>query len=141
MAQSKITYKRTTVESGEGVIITILAKNVKRGAKKYTFCDVMVGGIIIKGCNVVKGKNGYFMSMPSRENNGEYYPHVYISRDIADALADAITGAEWVETGETYLEFDGKSSKSKKSVKKSAKKAKTEDEDEDGDEDADDYPF
>lgn len=136
MAQSKITYKKATVTSGEGVVITILAKNVKKGTKKYTFCDVMVGGIIIKGCNVVKGKNGYFMSMPSRENNGEYYPHVYISRDIADALADAITAAEWVETDESYLEFGGKSSKSKKP----AKKAKpTEDEDED--EDEDDYPF
>lgn len=127
MAQNKITYKKTTVTSGEGVVITILAKNVKKGAKKYTFCDVMAGGIIIKGCNVVKGKNGYFMSMPSRENNGEYYPHVYISRDIADALADAITGAEWEETEDEYLQFDAKP----------AKKAKpTEDEDEE-----DDYPF
>lgn len=129
MAQSKITYKRATVTSGEGVVITILAKNVKKGAKKYTFCDVMVGGVIIKGCSVVKGKNGYFMSMPSRESDGEYYPHVYISRDIAYALTDAITGAEWVETDESYLEFGGKSSKSKKPNKK----AKPEDEDEDED--------
>lgn len=134
MAQNKITYKKATVTSGEGVIITILAKNVKKGTKKYTFCDVMVGCVIIKGCNVVKGKNGYFMSMPSRENNGEYYPHVYISRDIADALAAAITAAEWVETDESYLEFGGKSSKSKKPEKK-AKPTEDEDEDED------DYPF
>lgn len=129
MAQNKITYKKATVTSGEGVEITILVKNVKKGTKKYTFCDVMAGGIIIKGCNVVKGKNGYFMSMPSREHDGEYYPHVYISRDISDALADAITGAEWVETDESYLEFGGKSSKSKKP----AKKSKPEDEDEDED--------
>lgn len=136
MAQSKITYKKATVTSGEGVVITILAKNVKKGSKKYTFCDVMVGGIIIKGCNVVKGKNGYFMSMPSRENNGEYYPHVYISRDISDALADAITAAEWEETEDEYLQFDAKPAKKTKP----AKKAKpTEDEDED--EDEDDYPF
>ena len=138
MAQSKITYKKTTVTSGEGVVITILAKNVKKGTKKYTFCDVMVGGIIIKGCNVVKGKNGYFMSMPSRESDGAYYPHVYISRDISDALADAITGAEWEETEDGYLQFDAKPTKKAKSTKKT-KPTKAEDEDED--EDADDYPF
>lgn len=140
MAQSKITYKKATVTSGEGVVITILAKNVKKGAKKYTFCDVMVGGIIIKGCNVVKGKNGYFMSMPSRENDGEYYPHVYISRDIADALADAITGAEWEETEDSYLQFDAKPTKKTKPAKK-AKPTEDEDEDEDADKDEDDYPF
>ena len=135
MAQSKITYKKATVTSGEGVEITILAKNVKKGTKKYTFCDVMVGGIIIKGCNVVKGKNGYFMSMPSRENNGEYYPHVYISRDIADALAEAITGAEWEETEDSYLQFDAKTTKKTKSAKKAKPEPEPEDEDED------DYPF
>ena len=134
MAQSKITYKKATVTSGEGVIITILAKNIKKGTKKYTFCDVMVGGVIIKGCSVVKGKNGYFMSMPSRENDGEYYPHVYISRDIADALAEAITGAEWEETEDGYLQFDTKPAKKAKPTKKTKP---TEDEDEN----EDDYPF
>lgn len=136
MAQSKITYKKATVTSGEGVVITILAKNVKKGTKKYTFCDVMVGGVIIKGCSVVKGKNGYFMSMPSRESDGEYYPHVYTSRDISDALAEAITGAEWEETEDSYLQFDAKPAKKAKPTKKT-KPA----EDEDEDEDEDDYPF
>ena len=130
MAQSKITYKRTTVTSGEGVVITIRAKNVKKGAKKYTLGEVMVGGVIIKGCNVVKGKNGYFMSMPSRESDGEYYPHVYISRDISDALADAITGAAGEETEDGYLQFDSKPSKKAKPTKKT-KPAEDVDEDED----------
>lgn len=46
-----------------------------KGEKKYTvFADVVLNGITIYGMSVVEGKNGDFLSFPSRKGkDGKYY--------------------------------------------------------------------
>lgn len=41
--------------------------------------DVIINGVTIYGCRVVEGKNGDFVSFPSRQGKDKkYYNHVYI---------------------------------------------------------------
>lgn len=46
--------------------------------------------LVIKGCRVVNGRNGEFVSWPSRkQEDGRYWNHVYASEAFARAVLDA----------------------------------------------------
>lgn len=42
--------------------------------------DMVVNGVTIYGCKIAEGKNGQFVSFPSRKGKDDkYYSHVYIA--------------------------------------------------------------
>jgi hypothetical protein len=46
--------------------------------------------ITIKGCRIMQGQSGPFVSWPSRkQDNGKYWNHVYASRAFGDAVLSA----------------------------------------------------
>lgn len=46
--------------------------------------------LVIKGCRVVDGRNGAFVSWPARKlDSGKYWNHVYASEAFARAVLDA----------------------------------------------------
>jgi DNA-binding cell septation regulator SpoVG len=61
---------------------------VQNSGNLIAYVDVIVGAcVIIKGCRVLSGTNGKFISVPSKKNerDGKYYNHVmFTSRDISD---------------------------------------------------------
>lgn len=78
--------------------ITIMWKNIQKDGKEYNFYDVKYGDVIITGCKVIDGSKGAFLAMPSTERNGEYYPIVYVSHELGDALIDYIDEADEKDT-------------------------------------------
>lgn len=45
--------------------------------------------LVIKGCKIVEGRNGPFVSWPSRkQDDGKYWNHVYASEGFAKAVLD-----------------------------------------------------
>lgn len=50
-----------------------------------------LGNIWINGCKIISGSKGDFISFPSREFEGKYYNHVYLS--LNDEVQDAIINA------------------------------------------------
>ena len=53
--------------------------------------------LTIKGCKIVQGKNGFFVSFPSKKlDSGKYYNHVYAS----DAFQRVVI-AEYEKTKQT----------------------------------------
>ena len=47
--------------------------------------DCIINGVSIYGCRVVEGKNGDFISFPSRKgSDGKYYSHAYIKLTAED---------------------------------------------------------
>ena len=47
--------------------------------------DMAVNDVTIYGCRVVEGKNGDFISLPSRKgNDGQYYSHAYVKLTAED---------------------------------------------------------
>lgn len=115
---------KTTVQRyyAESAGIRALLKEVTKGKDTYEFYDIDIGGIIIKDCKLIDGKNGTFIGTPSKEVNGEYYPMVYINENLTDNIVDFLENAEWEETKDTRLEFENSKSKSRS-------KSKSEDED------------
>lgn len=58
--------------------------------------DLEVNGIKVYGCRVAEGKNGDFISFPSRKGtDGKYYNHVYIplGEDDQKAILEAVEAA------------------------------------------------
>lgn len=58
--------------------------------------DLEVNGIKIYGCRVAEGKNGDFISLPSRKGtDGKYYNHVYIpfSEEDQKAILETVEAA------------------------------------------------
>ncbi len=46
--------------------------------------------LVVKGCRVVNGRNGEFVSWPARKlDSGKYWNHVYASEAFAAAVLDA----------------------------------------------------
>jgi len=43
------------------------------------FVTAEINGITINGLKIMDGKNGLFVSLPSTEKNGKYYPVIYIT--------------------------------------------------------------
>ena len=47
--------------------------------------DMVVNDVTIYGCKVAQGKNGQFVSFPSRKGkDGKYYSHAYINLSAED---------------------------------------------------------
>lgn len=62
------TQENLKVESFE------VKRAVMVGKKNTVFADIVINGITIYGMTVVEGKNGDFLSFPSRKgNDGKYY--------------------------------------------------------------------
>lgn len=128
----KASITRYYAESGT---LRILNKHIEKDGDDFDFYDIDIGGIIIKDCRIVDGKNGTFIGTPAKAENGSYYPMVYINESLTDTIVDFILDkAEWEETEDTMLTFEENKSKSKiKSKSKSKSKSRDEDEDEEDD--------
>lgn len=62
----------STVQSVE----VVRAKSFDNGGVVF---DMTINGVSIYNCRVVEGKNGDFVSFPSRKgSDGNYYSHAYI---------------------------------------------------------------
>lgn len=88
----KVTYLTTKVA---GVSIEIVKKTWSDGGVS---CDVTLSInkaeiVTVYGIRIVEGKNGKFLSMPSRKgNDGTYYSHVRIvDDDISNAILETVT--------------------------------------------------
>lgn len=88
----KTTYLTTKVA---GMTIEIVKKTWSDGGVS---CDVTLSInkaeiVTIYGIRVVEGKNGKFLSMPSRKgSDGTYYSHARIvDNDICNAIVETIT--------------------------------------------------
>lgn len=53
---------------------------------------VLFESVIIFGCRIVEGKNGAFISMPSRKSGDRYYSHVGIklTEDLTQEILNAV---------------------------------------------------
>ncbi len=50
--------------------------------------DLVVNDVSIYGCKIVEGKNGDFVSFPSRKGkNGKYYSYAYVKLTASDVDA------------------------------------------------------
>ena len=88
----KVTYLTTKVA---GVSIEIVKKTWSDGGVS---CDVTLSInkaeiVTVYGIRIVEGKNGKFLSMPSRKgNDGTYYSHARIvDNDICNAILETVT--------------------------------------------------
>lgn len=53
--------------------------------------DMIVNGVTIYGCFLTEGRNGYFVSFPSRKgNDGKYYNIAYFP--VSEAILENIIG-------------------------------------------------
>lgn len=87
-----------------------ILKRVSAGkdGKQYVFYDVAVGPVIIKSCKVAKGKNGYFLSLPSIQSaSGSYYPMAIMTREMNKVITDILVNREtpWEKTEIKTLTF------------------------------------
>jgi DNA-binding cell septation regulator SpoVG len=54
--------------------------------------------LVVKGCRIVQGQNGPFVSWPSRKlDSGKYWQHVYVSRAFGDAVLSAYNKSKAAE--------------------------------------------
>ena len=64
---------------------SIQVANVKEWNDDNITFTLIVNGVSIYGCRIVEGKNGDFVSFPSRKgNDGKYYSHAYIKLSASD---------------------------------------------------------
>ena len=121
----------------------VMRTTIKKGRDSFQYFDLKYGGVVITGCRLVEGKKGDFLSMPSKynEKDDEYYPIVFMSRDVHGAFMNIIEAADdkdkWEEVGEDdYLSAND--DKDEKPAKKSKRGRKKDDEDDEDDEDEED---
>lgn len=63
-------------ESAVQSVEVVRAKSFDNGGVIF---DVIINGVSIYNCRVVEGRNGDFISFPSRKgSDGSYYSHAYI---------------------------------------------------------------
>lgn len=127
----------------------VMRTTIKKGRDKFTYFDLKYGGVVITGCRLVEGKRGDFLGMPSKynEKDDEYYPLVFMSRDVHDAFMNIIEAADeadkWTEVDEDdYLsanDDDDDDDEDEKPAKKS-KRGRKKDDDDDDDDDEDEKP-
>lgn len=106
MAREKKTETEYAVAEGGGV--KLLERRVYKDKEEYIFYDIMISNtVIIKDCKVVEGKNGAFISTPSRKQGEKYYPQAYISDAVQAAVLKLINDDNaWSATEDTYLTFE-----------------------------------
>lgn len=79
-----------------------LQVEVKLHDGKYPSFDVMLSSapgkdpfITIKGCRVINGQKGEFVSYPSRkQDDGKYWNHVYATYDFNQMVLEKVKQAE-----------------------------------------------
>lgn len=126
----------------------ILRTSISKGKNEYVFYDIQYGSVIITGCRVIEGKKGDFLAMPARENNGEYYPVVYLSHELGDQfmewIEEADDKADWEEVEDDFylrhVEDDKPKKKSKKAKTVVEEDEDEEDEDEEDEDEEDEQP-
>lgn len=145
----KVTRIKEIVKAKNGY--AVMRTTIKKGRDKFTYFDLKYGGVVVTGCRLVEGKKGDFLGMPSRysEKDDEYYPLVFMSRDVHDAFMNIIEAADDDDKWEEVDEDDYLSANDDEDEKRGRKK----DDDDDDDEDEkpakkskktgtdDDYPF
>ena len=61
---------------------------VEINERTQVFFSLTLNGVSINNCRVVEGKDGDFISFPSRKgNDGKYYKHVYANISPEDSKA------------------------------------------------------
>ncbi len=156
----KVTRIKEIVKAKNGY--AVMRTTIKKGRDRFLYFDLKYGGVVITGCRLVEGKKGDFLGMPSKynEKDDEYYPLVFMSRDVHDAFMKIIEAADdndkWEEVDEDdYLSAnDDEDEKPAKKSKRGRKKDDDDDDDEDDDDEDekpakkskktdtdDDYPF
>ena len=64
---------------------SIQVANVKEWNDDNITFTLIINGVSIYGCRIVEGKNGDFVSFPSRKgNDGKYYSHAFIKLSTSD---------------------------------------------------------
>ena len=126
MARNSKTETDYAVAEGGGV--KLLERRIYKGKEEYIFYDIMIANtVIIKDCKVVEGKNGAFISTPSRKQGEKYYPQAYISDAVQTTALKLIDDDNaWNETKDTYLTFEGqdKSDKGEEKVGRRGRSAR-----------------
>lgn len=76
---------------GDTIPVDVRFYSVKNG--KMGFSLTIFKEIAIKGCSVVDGKNGLFVSMPSyKGSDGKYYDYVFpVSAETRESLYSQLT--------------------------------------------------
>ena len=139
----KVTRTKEIVKAKNGY--AVMRTTIKKGRDKFTYFDLKYGGVVVTGCRLVEGKKSDFLGMPSRysEKDDEYYPLVFMSRDVHDAFMKIIEAADeddkWEEVDEDdYLSAND--DEDEKPAKKSKRGRKKDDDDDDDDDDEDEKP-
>lgn len=74
--------------------IEILWKSITKGRDSWDFYDFKYGDVIITGCRIVEGKSGKFLGMPAKEQDGTWYPVVFLNHSLGDKLIEYIEDAD-----------------------------------------------
>lgn len=111
----------------EGGGVKVLERRVYTDKDEYIFYDICISNtVILKDCKLVVGKNGKFISTPSKKIGENFYPQAYISDATQDAILKLIEDDNaWNDTNITYLEFEKeiwKNPDEKKSRRRSARR-------------------
>lgn len=90
MKKPKNTAKGSTAE-----VLKMESYNVRRAnmVGETVFFDLDINGITVYGCKVVEGKNGDFISLPSRKGKDDkYYSIVYfrLSDEDQEIILDTV---------------------------------------------------
>ena len=86
--------KKPETKKTESVIKSVKVVRAKAFDNGGVIFDVELNDITIYGCRVVEGKNGDFVSFPSRKaNDGNYYSHAYVKL-TADDTKEIISQVE-----------------------------------------------
>jgi len=66
------------------MITQVLRMNKVEGlGKTRAYADILVNGVVIKGCRLVEGISGMFLSMPGEKNKeGKWFDICYINDDV-----------------------------------------------------------
>jgi len=159
--KKKVTRIKEIVKAKNGY--AVMRTTIKKGRDSFQYFDLKYGGVVITGCRLVEGKKNDFLGMPSKynEKDDEYYPLVFMSREVHDAFMKIIDAADeddkWEEVDEDdYLSANEEDEKPAKKSKRGRKKDDDDDDDDDDDnddedekpakkskktDDDDDYPF
>lgn len=76
-------------------------KNVKDTQWGKFFTVVTTEGVEIHGCKLASGKNGDFVSPPSRkdEKSGKYFNHAYFPQTVGDQIVALVNGGSNQDAG------------------------------------------
>lgn len=86
-------------KKNESVVKSVEVLRAKAFDNGGVVFDVTINDVTIYGCRVVEGKNGDFVSFPSRKgNDGNYYSHAFIkltnedTKEIISQVEKALEG-------------------------------------------------